>query len=787
MSPNSRIGNTMLLRLGSSHKLYSVYFDFLYRHSKLFLLLPFFLCIFLGYGIIDLKENNDGRIFFDEDSPERQQLVDLEHRFTESNSLLLVLSSPKNDIFNAEQLKVILDITDMSWQLPYVTRVNSLSNYQRITSEEDELIIEDLFSEDILTNPLAIEEIKKYSISERDLVGQLLSADGRTTAIALNIAAPRGDSQAIKELMLEVSKIRLNIHESDSGLDLYVTGDIPLDNAFSEAYAYDLQNLFPFFLLVVFLLCFFFFRSLILSSVILFMMILVVAATMGSAGYLGIDLTAGTTGVPIILITISLADFIHLLSAMRREVRSGLTATMAFQNAVKSNFLPISLTSFTTLVGFISLNFSEAPPFRDLGNLVAIGILISYLLTFTFFPIILTKINFTNIFKQQSFEVLLSSNFLLWVSEIIVEKRKFIFAVILLLSLIISTGLAKIEFDDDWVKYFGEDNQFRIDTEFVVSNLTGVDTIEYIVSSGKEGGVSDGTFLKKLNEFEEWAYTQPEIIHVSSVVSLFKKMNFHMNGGGKNGSGNISDDNNLNAQYLLMYEMSLPVGLDLNDRIDIEKEATRVTITAKNMTSQQMRALDVHVSQKLREMGLIGANEGGSGIPLMFANLSEKNIKSMLWGIIFALGVVSLVITVFFNSLRLGVISFIVNILPILLGFGIWGWLYQYVGISLTVIAAIAFGIVVDDSIHFITKYNKALYANNNVIESLQATYIEVGGALLITSIILVSGFSILTFSLFQPTWGLGLISVIMILIALIYDFLLLPILLCFNQQDIKN
>ena len=151
----------------------------------------------------------------------------------------------------------------------------------------------------------------------------------------------------------------------------------------------------------------------------------------------------------------------------------------------------------------------------------------------------------------------------------------------------------------------------------------------------------------------------------------------------------------------------------------------------------------------------------------------------MLGGIAFALLVVSLVITVAFKSVKLGIISFCVNILPIVLGFGVWGWVYQYVGVSLTVVAAIAFGIVVDDSIHFITKFNAALrQENGNLVESLKATYAEVGGALVTTTFILLTGFTILSFSLFQPTWGLGMISVVMISIALLYDFLLLPVLL---------
>lgn len=778
------------MQTGKSDHLFLKWFDILDRYAGFFLFPPLIICIFLATGLTLLKENNDGRIFFDENSSERQQLLVLEEKFTETNSILLVLSAKEGNIFAPAPLKAILEVTDLAWQLPYVRRVNSLSNYQHILSDGDDLIIEDLYEEDILNHEKHIAAIREYALSEKDLVGQILSRNGATTAVVLNMAAPRGDSGAIKIIIAEVEAIRDKIEYEYQGLDVYITGDIPLDNAFADAYSYDLQYLFPIFLLIIFLVCSFFFRSLWLSAVILFMMIMVVAATMGSAGYLNINLTAGTSGVPIVLITISLADFIHLLSSIRLGMRSGLSQKQAVQHAVKNNFLPISLTSFTTFIGFISLNFSEAPPFRDLGNLVAVGIVISYLITFTFFPIILAKTRLEKVFKSKTRRSPVSSDFIFGLSGMLVKKYKMVILGMIILSIFISGGLTKIEFDDDWVKYFSLENSFRKDTEFVVSHLTGVDTIEYIISASKEGGITDPNFLKQLDGFENWALEMPEIIHVSSIVPLFKKMNFHMNGGSDSEQEKfltIAGNGNLNAQYLLMYEMSLPVGLDLNDRIDIAKQATRLTITARDLTSRQMRDLDLKVSHKLRKMNLIGPREGGTGIPLMFANLSERNIKSMLMGIAFALVVVSVVITIAFKSLKLGFISFIVNILPIILGFGVWGWMYQYVGVSLTVVAAIAFGIVVDDSIHFITKYNKEMNEKNeNLVTALKATYVGVGGALIMTSSILVMGFATLSFSEFQPTWGLGLISVIMIFIALFYDFLLLPALLVMSNI-VKN
>ncbi|WP_417623757.1 efflux RND transporter permease subunit [Paremcibacter congregatus] len=771
-----------------SSSVFKKWFDLLNRYRFLFLTVPLILCFLFAWGVMSLRENSDGRIFFAPESDERQALLSLEQNFTESNSLLLVVNTDGADLFEPRALEILLQLTEQAWQIPYVTRVNSLTNFQRVSSEEDEIVITSLITPEMLASPAQIDEARVYALSDQDLLGQIISEDGKTAAIALNIAAPRGDSAVLAEIMAAVENLKNAAAQDDDQLKFYITGDAPLDAAFSESYAHDLEVVFPFFIVMVFAVSFYFFRSLRVAGLILLLMALVVSATMGIAGYSGIELTAGTSGVPIILMTISLADFIHILSSLRRKITLGHAGKDAVHEALRHNFLPITLTSFTTFIGFISLNFNDAPPFQDMGNLVAIGIVLSFFLTFTFFPAVLLGMKLDRVFPKNMKTVSQNSRYAEYFARFICQWRSAVMVVTVLVAIFVCRGIWLVELDDDWVKYFDETNNFRQDTEFVAGHLTGVDTIDYHVVSDYNGGVVNADFLAKLDVFEKWALQQPEIVHVTSIVSIFKKMNRHMNGASP-GKSEIAENHDLNAQYLLLYEMSLPMGLDLNDRIDISKESTRVTITGTDMTSQQMRRLDHKVSQKLQTMNLVDDGVTGTGVPLLFANLSERNIHSMLTGIGFAIGLVSLIIMIVFRSVKLGIISFVVNILPILMGFGVWGWAYQYVGLSLTVVAAIAFGIVVDDSIHFITKFQKSLNEPGQDSENaLVSTFSEVGGALMMTTFILVLGFGVLCFSTFQPTWALGLISAVMITIALIYDVLLLPaILVMFPSKKVPR
>jgi predicted RND superfamily exporter protein len=249
----------------------------------------------------------------------------------------------------------------------------------------------------------------------------------------------------------------------------------------------------------------------------------------------------------------------------------------------------------------------------------------------------------------------------------------------------------------------------------------------------------------------------------------------------------VPDERDLSAQYLLLYEMSLPFGLDLNDQINVDKSASRLTVTLGHATTKQILALEESARNWLQTNAPESMFNHGTGPTVMFAYIGARNIKSMIGGNITALVLVSAIIMLAVRSFRIGMISLIPNLIPIAMGFGLWGLFVGQVGLSLSVVTALTFGIVVDDTIHFLTKYLHARRDKNYSPEdAVRYAFRMVGTALTVTSAILVAGFSVLIMSAFELNDGMGRLAALTIGLALVADFFLLAPLLM-KLEEKKN
>ena len=220
-----------------------------------------------------------------------------------------------------------------------------------------------------------------------------------------------------------------------------------------------------------------------------------------------------------------------------------------------------------------------------------------------------------------------------------------------------ATGVPRIELTDNWTQYLDERYEFRRDTDFVVENLTGMENLEYSLSAGREGGIADPGYLHKIDAFAEWYRAQPEVLHVQAFSDIMKRLNKNMHGDDP-AFYRLPEDSELAAQYLLLYELSVPFGRDLNNRIDVGKSQTRMTVTMGRLKSEEQRGLDARGQDWLRDNAPELATEA-SGISLVFAHLNTRNSKSMLWGTITAMALISFLLIWIFRSVRLGLVSLV--------------------------------------------------------------------------------------------------------------------------------
>ncbi|MCG8379971.1 MAG: MMPL family transporter, partial [Proteobacteria bacterium] len=434
------------------------------------------------------------------------------------------------------------------------------------------------------------------------------------------------------------------------------------------------------------------------------------------------------------------------------------------------NLQPVFLASFTTALGFLTMNFSDVPPFRHLGNFVSIGVLTSFLLSVSLLPALISLLPVRVKAKKQD-----DNQTMARLADFVVAKRTVLFWGMAGFIMLLVSALPRNELNDIFVHYFDETVTFRTDSDFTTENLTGLYNIEYSLKAAEQGGISDPEFLSEIEKFANWYRQQPETLHVNIYTDIIKRLNKNMHGDDES-YYTIPENRDLSAQYLLLYEMSLPYGLDLNNQINIDKSATRMTATLKTISSNNLIELEQRAQKWLKENTTHIAQADGSGTSIMFANIGKRNIVSMLFGTTVALILISMVLIIALRSIKIGFISLVPNLVPAAMGFGLWGLIVGEIGLSLSVVASMSLGIVVGDTVHFLSKYLRARREKGlNSEDAVRYAFTTVGRALLITSIVLVVGFLILSTSSFELNSGMGLLTAIVIAFALFADFLFLP------------
>ncbi len=743
------------------------------RHRWAILLASAGVLAFFGYGAALLEGSVDPHDYFSEDDPAYLELKRLEDTYSGEFNVLFVLEPLNGDVFTRETLEAAAWLTEKGWLVPTSARVDSLTNYQHTTAEEDDLLVEDLVGDPASLSGAEIEKIKGIALSEPALLERVVSRSGHVTAV--NVSLVRQEETLDEEIKTaaHVRALAAEFEGKFPGIRLHLTGVLMWNAAFRETAQAELKKLLPLMLTVMALFIYFFLRSAVATAATLLVVVASALTGMGAAGWLGIALNDATAAAPTIIMTLAVADSIHILTTMFQEIREGRSRDEAIAESLRINLQPVILTSVTTAVGFLSLNFSDAPPFHDLGNVVAVGVMAALGFSVVLLPAFMSFFSLET--RGSSQKAARSCQDL---AELVIRRPRLIFWSMGALILLLGAGMSRIEFDDNFIEYMDETVKFRRDADFTEKNLMGLDTIEYSFETGEEGGVSDPAYLAKLSEFEDWLRKNPSVRHVSSINDIMKKLNKTLHGDDP-AWYRVPDSRELAAQYLLLYEMSLPFGLDLTTSVNLDKSGSRFIVYLEDMTSMEMIGIEKEAARWLRENAPEGLRPNASGLSVRFAHITKNNIKSMLTGTFLALVLISAILIAALKSWKIGLVSLVPNLAPAVMAFGLWGLTMRRVGLAVSVVAALTLGIVVDDTVHFLSKYLRARREHGmSPADAVRYSFEHVGLAMLFTSVILIAGFLILGTSHFRVNMVMGLLSAAAIAFALMTDFLFLPPLL---------
>ncbi|MCP4695425.1 MAG: MMPL family transporter [Gammaproteobacteria bacterium] len=729
-------------------------------------------------GLRHTTISNDTRDFFSEDNPQLQALELLENTYTKNDSVLFVIAPGDGDVFTRKTLAAVEELTEASWQIPYSVRVDSITNYQHTRAEEDDLIVENLVENALDMADADLARTKRIALSEPLLVNALISPSGHVAGVKATVLLPGKSLDEVPRVAAFARGLVDDIRKKHPGIDLYLTGTAMSNHAFGEATRKDMSTLVPLMFVALLIIMGISLRSFTGAFATLTVILGSTLTAMGLAGWLGIALTPASANAPTVILTLAVADSVHILAAAFQQMRLGKSKHEAVAESLRINLQPVFLTSITTVIGFLSMNFSDAPPFRDLGNIVAMGVAAAFVYSVLLLPALIAVLPARVKSKPGEAQCSVCDR----LATFVIDRRSLLFWGMPVLIVMLSAGISRIELNDDWIKYFDETYEIRGATDFMEKHLSGFHTIEYSLESGETGGINKPEYLATLEAFAGWYREQSKIIHVNTIVGTMKRLNQNLHGDEPSWH-RLPEQRDLAAQYLLLYEMSLPYGLDLNDRINVDKSATRMIVTLKHTTTMEIREMD----EKAREWLRANAPDMltyGSGLSIIWAHISERNIKSMLGASFGALALISVILIFALRSFRLGLLSLVPNLAPAFTAFGLWGLLAGQVGLALSVVVAMTLGIVVDDTVHFMSKYLRARRERNlKPSDAVRFSFNNVGAAMWITTLALACGFMLLSLSGYKMNAEMGLMTALTITIALALDFLFLPPLLMKTEK----
>ena len=752
-------------------------FGFIEKNPLWVILVSLSLAFFAATGAQNLVFKSDYRVFFGADNPQLVAYESMQNIYNKSDNVSFVVVPKGGNVFTEQHLQALKELTKESWQVPFSTRVDSVTNFQYTYAEEDDMIVEDL----VMDTKLSADELNKIrniAINEPLLVNKIISPEGHVSVVNVSVQFPGLDPNAeIAEVSNFVKQMKTDFIAANPDSQIHMSGMVMMNGAFTEVAMSDSATLVPLMFLVVIVFIGLLLRTISGTFATILVIILSIASTMGIAGWLGFYLTGPSSSAPTMILTLAVADCIHILSSMFYEMRQGSDKRTAIAKSLRLNLQPIFLTSITTAIGFLSMNFSDSPPFRDLGNLVAMGVMLAFVFSITIFPALLT------VLPIKIKAVADKNDTMTTLANFVIKKRKILLPLTSAIIIAASVFIPKNELNDDFVKYFDTSIPYRVATDFMQEHLSGMTLLEISVKTGVSSGINSPEYLQNLAEFSDWLRLQTETDHVNTITDTLKRLNKNMHGDDPSWY-KLPTDQAMAAQYLLLYEMSLPYGLDLNNQLNVDKSSAKIVATFKNLTSNEL----VNIEQRINTWFSENASQYQVDIAspsLMFAHIGQRSINSMLIGTILALLLISIILGVALKSWRYGFISLLPNLIPAGVAFGIWGLIEGQVGMSISVVIGMTLGIVVDDTVHFLTKYLHARREKQaNPEAAVQYAFGNVGSALWTTTFVLVAGFIVLAQSSFSLNADMGLMTAITIFIALIVDFLFLPPLLIALDKD---
>jgi len=614
-------------------------------------------------ALTQIRLNGDYSVFFPEDDPKVRRFVMEMDQYTTNASIFYVVSAKSGDLFTPDALAAIDTLTQDAWDLPHVVRVDSITNYQHARWEDGRLVVGELFNAPQSMPAPALRAARDTVLSAPLLQDRIINDTGDVTGVNVQV-----DTRS-RDLIRQARALRDRIEAAHPNLDLRMTGVVMLNTGFEEATIRDILTMTPIVLVVLVAAMAWLLRSVALTLGIFSVIFLSVLSAMGIAAAIGLEISGPVAPAPIIIMTLAVANGVHILVTMRFQLEHGASRDEAMIESLRLNFAPVMLTSITTMIGFLSMTLRTVPPIRVMATVTAIGVFMSFVYAVVFMPALIARLP-VRVPRDASRTQARMRRLADWV---IARRTRLLWSGVGVAAALASF-LPTLEFNNQFVNFLKERVEIRRDTDYAAENLTGIFQIMYSINAAGPGGVASPEYLVTLDAFRRWLLEQEGVTHVESLSSTVMRLNRLMARGDDSALA-IPDSAARIEGMLKLYAQSLPKGLSLRSSVNEDGSASRMVVTTDNLRSREMGELARASEAWLREHAPEDMHAEAMGPWILFADISELMRRSMVLSTPLALVLVSAALVIALRSIRFGAVSLIPNLLPLVAAYGLWAML----------------------------------------------------------------------------------------------------------------
>lgn len=747
-------------------------------HPKPILVLFGILVVSAIYPALNIRTDFNLENFFPKQDPTIEDYEYLEQEFGRDDNIIMV-GFRDDSLLSPPVLYDLKAIVDSVENIPLVTEVRSLWSAENIQGEGGRLEFEPYLQRSDL-QAISTDSLREALTRDSLIEGFLINEKATATAFYLEIADNRNNFETRRQIIRHLNEI---LDQYRHKYDFKLSG-IPY---YRNQYVNYLNDEITFYILlssliIVFLLWILYRSALgvVFPMIIVWLTILFTLAVMQLTG--GYFEVMSSTIAPILL-CVGIADSIHMISKYDDAQLDGFSKRASITEMLLTLGSATFLTSITTAIGFGTLMTSNIVPMKRFGIYTAVGVLTAFLITITFLPTVLSLYGRKKIFRDKSAYLFDFFSYTLhFISSVNRQHYKKIVLGILLLTLALGSGILLLKVNGKVFDELGRDTRPIRDAQFFSNTLTPPYPMEFVIDTGTENGIMDPAFLQKVEQFTSHLEQYSEIDRVISINTLLKEVHQAM-APEKYKQKPLPQDEQLIAQYILLLEFNES---DILPRFtDFSYQRIRVATNVFDVGSYQINKLQESLQTYLNKQ-FPGQEVTLTGSTILSADLNGKIVNSLFKSILLAFGLISVIMAILFKNARMVFISLVPNILPLVMVAGFMGFAGIDIKASTAVIFTIAFGIAVDDSIHYLARLRVEMKRGRSLNDALKFTTIKTGKAIVVTSLILVAGFGTLLTSVFISTVYMGLLVGLTVFFALICDLFLLPSLFYWMRPDVS-